>query len=79
MAWKTIVTTERREKARDAAEELCRKVRLDVTKHGAVTQDVLVYLRRWMRVSANSSTLYLTCYVPAGFIIAGLIRFVLDR
>jgi len=55
MAWKTIVTTERREKARDAAEELCRKVRLDVTKHGAVTQDVLVYLRRWMRVSANSS------------------------
>jgi len=38
MAWKTIVTTERREKARDAAEELCRKVRLDVTNIGDVGQ-----------------------------------------
>ena len=55
MAFKTIVTTERREKARDAAEELCRKVRLDVAQYGCITRYAMVYLHRWMRLSGGGS------------------------
>lgn len=55
MSFKTIVTTERREKARDAAEELCRKVRCDITRHGAITADAWYYLDRWMRLSGDGS------------------------
>jgi hypothetical protein len=43
----------RREKARDAAEDVCRKIRADIVKFGFATSDSVDYLFRWMQLSGK--------------------------
>ena len=48
-----LLGSERRERARDAAEEACRALRLDVTRNARVSRSCFEYLDRWMRLKGK--------------------------